>query len=1042
MDLYFIPERIAQICKELNRQIYVHPLPSSACVVKQGFYKTPDQADAAAEPWADFGADGLWGGFDTHAWFRLTFRIPASHAGKALALRVSTGAAGWDATNPQFLLFIDGVPVQGMDVNHTLSTLPREYAPGDGITVDLQAYSGRVEGRHPLAAELVIVNTDVQALYYDLSSPLEVARTLPEGDLRRIDIVRALNDTINLLDLRKPFSEAYHASVRQALDHIRTAFYDRLRPGEVTAAAVGHTHIDVAWLWTLGQTREKTARSFATVLKLMDEYPEYIFMSSQPQLYKYLKEDHPDLYERVKERIKEGRWEADGAMWVEADCNLASGESFVRQILFGKRFFRKEFGVENCMLWLPDVFGYSAALPQILRKSGIRYFMTTKINWNEFNQIPYDTFSWQGIDGSSVLTHFITMRDKERTAGFFTTYNGKLEPANVMASWERYQQKDLDREILLSYGFGDGGGGTTPEMVEQARRMAKGIPGCPTVKSSTAADFFRGLEARVGGQKNLPRWVGELYLEFHRGTYTSMARNKRYNRKSEFALQDAETLSCLAARTGAAYPQAALNAAWETVLLNQFHDILPGSSIGEVYDESKIQYEGVLQAAGSAADGAMEAVAGQIALSEPGVVVFNTLGQERSDIVVFALPEGMQNPSVVDVSTGKVQDVQPLEGNRAAFYAESIPSKGYRAFALRERAVPGGKTVSAAADRMENDFFILDFDGNMEISRIYDKRCRREVLSPGARGNALLAYEDKPTNSDNWNIDIFYREKMWPVNAVVRAEAVESGPVRGVLRVERTFQDSKIIQDIILYRDIPRIDFDTYVDWKEDQVLLKAEFPVDIHAERAAYDIQFGNIERSTTHNTSWDIAAFEVCAHKWADLSEDGYGVSLLNDCKYGYDIKDGVMRLTLLKSGADPYPKADREEHRFVYSLYPHRDGWRTGGTVAAAYGLNIPLYARVESAHAGSLPALYSLFSVDCENVILETVKKAEDDGGVIVRLHECYNRRSGVTLACGGGILRAAECDLMEQEEADAAVQDGKLHFEIKPYEIKTFKLFLQ
>jgi alpha-mannosidase len=1042
--MYFIFERIGKICEELKEYIYRDAIKIETCYIKEGNFRSPEEADNGRSQWREFKNEATWGGFDSHSWFKADFIVPKQFENKAMALRVSTGSKGWDATNPQFMLYINSILVQGLDVNHCVSLLSYEAIPGDLLRIDLHAYSGMVENKHSLNLEAVLFDERIKELYYNIQVPLAAAEQLPDNNIDRMDILKVLNEAVNIIDLRKPFSESFYNSVEKANDFMLTNFYEQLcGRGKATATCVGHTHIDVAWLWTLGQTREKVARSFSTVLKLMEEYPEYIFMSSQPQLYKYLKEDHPEIYARVKEMITSGRWEADGAMWVEADCNLASGEALVRQILFGTRFFKEEFGVENLILWLPDVFGYSASLPQIMKKSGIKYFMTTKINWNQFNQIPNDTFMWRGIDDSEVLTHFITTPSRDmKKDSFFTTYNGILEPHAVMGGWERYKQKDLDKEILIAYGYGDGGGGATAEMLENARRMSKGIPGCPTVVMGKAIDFFKGIDSRLEEGSVLPKWVGELYLEFHRGTYTSMGRNKRYNRKSEFLYQDAELLSSLANGLGLEYPQKRINNGWETILLNQFHDILPGSSIKEVYDESREQYEAVIAAGKDMMRAAVKRVCGNVELKEASVVVFNTLGFERSDLAEFEVPDEIESPGIYDQDSEMAVPVQVFhkEGKRKAlFFAQRVPAKGYKSFMLRDAKEEYRNVLEINESKLENKFFRIEMGHDGSISRIYDKRSKREVLKKGKNGNVLKAYEDKPMSGDNWNIDIYYTEKMWIVSDVKSIDVVECGPVRGCLRICKRFLDSDIVQNVYIYADIPRIDFDTYIDWKEDQVLLKAEFPVDIHAVKAAYDIQYGNIERSAHANTSWDIAAFEVCAHKWADLSEDDYGVSLLNDCKYGHDIKDGNMRLTLIKSGIEPYKKADREEHFFTYSLYPHQGGWRQGKTVQAAYNLNVPFYASVEAEHAGVLPMSLSIAAVDSENVIIEVVKKAEDDGDTIVRMYECYNRKSDVKLTYYKELQKVFECDLLENELQPVTFCGNEIVFQIKPYEIKTFKL---
>lgn len=1040
--MYMLTERIGRILTELRQYTRSGRRDLAAFRILKGNYRHEELPTLDAALWQPFNRNERWGGRDLHFWFSTTFETPEDLEGKTIALEVLTGREGsWDAENPQFLAYINGKLVQGLDVNHREIFLSKRAVKGESHTIELHAYSGMKEGLADFYCRAAAVESEIEKLFYDLEVPYRVAVLLDKDDKRRIDILQYLNEAVNLLDLRKPFSESFRKSAAQADEYLEREFYGAFCGQEkITAVCVGHTHIDVAWLWTLAQTREKTARSFSTVLNLMKEYPEYVFMSSQPQLYRFIQQDHPELFEEIKKRAAEGRWEPEGAMWLEADCNLASGEALVRQLLFGTRFFEKEFGVKSRILWLPDVFGYSAALPQLLKKSGIEYFMTTKISWNEYNRLPCDTFLWKGIDGTEILTYFIPTRDYDSDPhSHFTTYNGNLIPTQVMGAWKRYQQKDLHDEVLISYGYGDGGGGPTREMLENGRRMARGIPGCPVVRQGRSLDFFKELEKRVSGKKKLPKWVGELYLEYHRGTYTSIARNKKFNRKSELLYQAAELFSVIAGlpANAAAYPQEKLNRGWETILLNQFHDILPGSSIKEVYEDSKAQYLEVLRSGQEILDAAAGGIAEKVALAAPSVVVFNPLGFERDDMAEFDLPAGYENVEVVD-EAGHAFLSQITAGGKAVFHAAGVPSKGYKAFEIR-KAAAAEKSEKAFDGRLENKYFRIAFDGSMNIVSLFDKTSRREVLKPGERANVLQAFEDKPHNFDAWDINIYYQEKMWEVDDVVSAGLVETGAVKTTLRVARKFCDSLITQDISIFGDIPRIDFKTVIDWKESQVLLKAAFPVDVHSDRATYEIQYGNVERPTHWNTSWDQARFEVCAHKWADLSEDGYGVSLLNDCKYGHDIREGVMRLTLLKSAKEPNVDADRELHEFTYSLYPHAGDFKTAGTVRMAYALNCPLLAKVAAAHAGSLPKEFSLAGVDRENVVIEVVKKAEDSEDVIIRLYECFNRRTAVNLSLGFGIAEVAECDLMENPLESPPHDGNSFGFEIKPYEIRTFRI---
>lgn len=1041
--MFYVFERVQKICNELKNYVYTNRIEITDYKMMEGNFLGIEGIKNAKGDWKDFHSGEYWGGRDYHCWFRTSVTIPKEFEGKVAALTFKTFDEGWDAINPQFILYINGEHIQGIDINHREVIISDFAEAGKKYDIDLHAYSGLIDRKAKLFGELVTIDKSVRELFFNLQVPLWVCEKLDKDDKRRIDMLIVLNEAVNILDLRKPFSKEFNESIIEANEYLRREFYEKLCGHEdVIATCVGHTHIDVAWHWTVAQTREKVARSFSTVLKLMEHYPEYVFMSSQPQLYKFLKEDHPKVYERVKEKIKEGVWEAEGAMWLEADCNVTCGESLVRQILFGKRFFKEEFGIESEILWLPDVFGYSAALPQILKKSDVNYFMTTKIAWNQFNKFPYDTFMWRGIDGTEVLTHFITTKDPyQDPKSHFTTYNGQIHPGAIIGAWDRYQQKDINNDVLVSFGFGDGGGGATYEMLEVARRLNKGIPGCPKVKMGTSLDYFKRLEKKVKGNKRLPKWVGELYLEYHRGTYTSMARNKRDNRISENLYTSAEKVNSFAKLLGKNYPQKELNKGWENILLNQFHDILPGSSIKEVYDVTNEEYKEIIQKGKDILFDGIDTIASNINLNNKSLVVFNTLSFERNDVVIFDVPDNMKDVILIDES-GKEIVCQKIGENKAIFFAEGIPSLGYKAYTIKEGKVEKERGIEADKDIIENKFFKILLDEKGQIKSFFDKQNNRELLKEGEVLNALLAFEDKPMNFDNWDIDIYYQEKMWKVDDIQSIEVVERGPVRAALRIKRKFSDSIIIQNIYVYNDIPRIDFNTYVDWKEHQVLLKAAFPIDINTTKATYEIQYGNIERPTHNNTSWDIARFEVVGQKWVDISEGGFGVSLLNDSKYGHDIKDGVMRLTLIKSGIEPNLTTDQEEHFFTYSLYPHANDWREANTAQMAYNLNVPLYTKIEDAHRGKLPEKLSMISVDKDNVMIEVVKKAEDSEDILIRMYEFHNKRTNVKVSSFAEINKVVECNLIEKDIQSFKAEKNNFSFEIKPYEIKSFKLNLK
>ncbi|MGL4449958.1 MAG: alpha-mannosidase [Sarcina sp.] len=1043
--MFYLLERIEKTCGEISKHVYRDQISLEDYKYIDGNYHNIDLIkEAPADGWREFKTGDLWGGMDCHGWFKCSVEVPEKFEGQTIALNFHTFEEGWDATNPQFILYVNGEQIQGVDINHREIILTHNAVAGTKYEIDLHAYAGMLaDKKATLHGKLVVIDEEARELYWNLRVPVDVCKELDKEDKNRIDMITVLNDAINLVDLRRPKSKEYDESLKVANKFLMDEFYEKLCGHEdIVATCVGHTHIDVAWLWTVAQTREKVARSFSTVLKLMEEYPEYVFMSSQPQLYKFLKEDHPGIYARVKKKIEEGVWEAEGAMWLEADCNVTSGESLVRQIMHGKRFFREEFNVDNKILWLPDVFGYSAAIPQILKKSDVDYFMTTKIAWNQFNKIPNDTFMWQGIDGSEVLTHFITTtgpgQDRD---SHFTTYNGHVQPDAVMGAWRRYQNKNINDDVLISFGWGDGGGGATLEMLENARRLSKGIPGAPKVKMGTSLDYFKRLEEKVGGHRKLPKWVGELYLEYHRGTYTSMARNKRDNRVCENLYTAAEKVNSMSMLLGNDYPQKSINDSWETVLLNQFHDIIPGSSIKEVYDVTAVEYKELIGNANGLVNEAMKNVTSKINLKDRSVVVTNTLGFDRDDIVTFEVPADITVPAVI-AKNGEEVVCQRIEDNKAIFFAKNVPANGHKAFKIVEASKEVESTIKLTTEEAENKFFKVKFDEKGQIVSLINKALDREVLQDGAIANEIQAFEDKPMCFDNWDIDIYYKEKMWKIDDLQSIEVVENGPVRSTLKLERKFLESTIVQKIYIYSDLGRMDFDTYADWKEKDIVVKAAFPIEINTSEATYEIQYGNVTRPTHDNTSWDVARFEVCGHKWADLSEGDFGVSLLNNCKYGHDIKDGNMRLTLLKSSCDPNPDADKEEHFFTYSIYSHEGTWKEANTANEAYKLNTALFATVEEAHQGELADNLSLVKVDKENIMVEIVKKAEDSDHLIVRMYEFHNKRSRATLEFFKEIEEICECNLIERDLEALTFEGNKANFEIKPFEIKTFKFKLK
>ncbi len=1047
--MYYIEQRIQVICNQLAHFRFRESRSLPDWQYKKGQFFRPEEAEAASNPWEKFdcqamrwyadyaGTDQFEGKFQgqstdfhgipgTHYWFRSRVTIPRDFAGKSVWLRIHTQIEEWDdGKNPQFLVFINGQVVQGADMNHREVLLSRQAQGGQVLDVDIQAYTGTLHREFAFLADLYVLDEEINHLYYDLLVPLQAFPRMEEDSKLRLDLRTVLNDTINLLDLRQPYSQEFYASLRRAQAHITRELYEKMGGwDQVVATCIGHTHIDVAWWWTVAQTREKVVRSFATVLKLMEEYPNYKFMSSQPVLYYFLKQRYPELYEKIKQRVAEGRWETEGGMWLEADCNLTSGESLVRQFLYGKRFFREEFGQDSKILWLPDVFGYSGALPQIMKKSGVDYFMTTKLAWNQINRIPNDTFIWRGIDGSEVLTHLITTLGvgQNPKESFFTTYNGMLHPDAIMGGWERYQNKEINNDILISYGYGDGGGGPTRQMLETSQRMEQGIRGIPKVRQETARTYFDQLNQRVKDNRRLETWEGEFYFEYHRGTYTSMARNKRGNRKSELAMMDLETLGVLSGD----YPAQADTRLWrDVILLNQFHDILPGSSIAEVYDVTKQEYAALEQEVSGLIQARLEALAG----AGDGVTVFNTLGFARSDVVRL----GQLSAQALEDGAGRRYPVQQTAAGAVA-YLENLPAKGYVTLRRAEGQAPS-PFLRRDDFHLETPYYSVTLDSKGRFASLLDKEHDRELMKPGTLGNLLRVYEDKPIYYDNWDIDRYYTEKHYDVEDLHALAWTEDGPVQTTLELCYGFCGCTLRQRIHFYANTRRIDFETVVDWKLHQHLLKAEFPLDIHTDEATFDVQFGNVTRKVHTNTSWDKARFESCGQKWMDYSEGHYGVSLLNDCKYGHSVLEGVVALTLIKSGVEPNPNADVETHRFTYALYPHGETWKQAGTVRESYKLNQPAYVLP----AGTPGKTYSYAAVDKSNVILETVKQAEDGQGTILRLYECENARTKFTLTVPPTTTQACITNLLEEPQHPLTVTNGQIPCTIHPYEILTIRI---
>jgi len=1007
----FITDKIKKLCEELKKHAIIEKFPITDIYYCETEYKTSNDLPQRGEM-RPFDVNLNLSGKDKHLWFNLRVKTPkATERDSEVYLSVKTGREGtWDATNPQCIVYVDGKIAQGLDTNHTdmLLEFDREY------DIYVYFYLGMLTCDVRFIPSVYVKDVKIEKLWYDLKIPLDAANCQsPESD-EHIKIIRGLDVCVSGLDMCKPKSKRFYDSVDETIERLEKDFYNGVcKEDERVVNCIGHTHIDIAWKWTLKQTREKAQRSFSTVLALMDKYPEYKFISSQPHLYQNIKEDAPELYERVKKAVADGRFEVEGAMWCEPDCNLISGESFVRQLMHGKRFMKEEFDVESHILWLPDVFGYSAALPQILKKAGVDRFITHKISANETNMLPYDTFMWEGIDGTEIFANFLTVQPYDYRKPEIvnkTTYNGMLKADQIKGTWNRYQQKEYNNLTLHTFGYGDGGGGPTAEMLETQRRTARSIPGIPRTEIGFVSDYFdkveKNFEKSANELKVKPKWTGELYFEAHRGTYTSVAKNKKNNRTSELLFGKAESIGAFdSILCGTPYDRKAYYDGWREIIINQFHDIIPGSSIHEVYEQCDIDYKKILEKGNALFDGSLANLAKNVK-TDGGLLFYNANGFPVSDVI---------------------------EKDGKTVYVENIPAFGYAVAKPKDTC-----GVVATADTIESKNYIIKLDSDGNIVSLYDKMLDTELAA--GKVNELKFYEDIPRHHDAWEISSYYKAKSYNAETV-SVTPVNVGAGAGV-RIEKKFYDSTIVQTILVYDDVRRIDVKTEIDWKEAHILLKALFPFNVHANKATYDIQFGNVERTNNENTSWDTAKFEVCAHKWADISEDGYGVSILNDSKYGHSCVGNVMTLSLLRCPTDPDPYADKHKHSFTYSIYPHAGSFKTGGTVREAYKLNQKLSFMEVPENNGYLPESKSMISCDAENIVVETVKMAEDEDALIVRMYDAFDRKSKPEISFGFDVERAYLADLMENTEKEIEVKDNKVKLEVKNYEIVTLKLKLK
>lgn len=944
-----------------------------------------------------------WGSNFECAWFRFRGEVPTTYKGKYIVALIDIGgeACRFDE---------DGNPVQGLTnkkISWTLTEtiikkrvkLFESAEGGEPVDILIDAGANNILGTKNVLtyesmvdgifnqADIAIFDNEKWQLRIDFELLLQIALELPEHSRHRRLIIYVLNEVCNNFGDGGP----------DQVVHCRALLEPELsKPANASAlkvSAIGHAHIDIAWLWPLRETVRKTSRTFSTALRMMEYYPEYKFGASQPALYQMMKDHYPGLYERVKQAVKNGTWECQGAMYVEADCNLVSGESLVRQVLYGKRFYQDEFDVEVKNLWLPDVFGYSAALPQILKKADVDYFMTQKISWNQFNSFPYHTFWWEGIDGTSIYSHFLAPNN----------YRSDCSAMDLMNLERTNNETDRTEHALFLYGAGDGGGGPSRIYIEKLRRV-KDLEDMPKVEFEFAEEFFKKSEASA---RDLQTWRGELYLELHRGTLTTQALTKQYNRKLEHLLRKVEWLYSVFAMDS--YPQAQLEACWKILLLNQFHDIIPGTSITRVHQESIAQYREVEQELNTLVDQLL--VGDQLA-------VYNSLSWDREEVIL--LPESLD--TVVGQRTSE-----------GYLYQSKLSAMGHTPISPQHFGLPAKNELIAQERLLENELLRITWNDQGQIEGIFDKRAQREAIAGGEVANHFKLYEDIPNLWDAWDVDIFYDEMEPTHPQLMKVEIVEEGSVRASLLFHFSDKNYSIEQKVSLCAGSARIDFKTTVDWKETEKMLRVDFPVNVYSDKATFEIQYGHLQRPTHYNTSWDMAQFEVVAHKWCDLSQPNYGVALLNDCKYGHKVKGNTISLNLLRSPKVPDPEADMHQHEFTYSLLPHLGEHIEGNVIKEAYQLNHRVEIQPSIGQSGSL------LTINQDNIIVEAIKKEEDGDGLIIRLYEAYGTDTAAKITFNRQFSSCELVNLLERPQNDLSIDDSAVELEFGPFEIHTLKV---
>lgn len=1015
-------ERVTLRLDAIRERMVTQRLPLPDWQIKQVYYRDVGHYEDIDVDWRDIQVGDSWGGADVSAFFRRDITIPDAMDGQRVLLRIYVGGDS--------LLSLDGVPYHGLDPFRDTVLLSESARAGTNHQIELESYIFwyPAEGNINLfrQAELITVDAEIEAAYWDFVATFKVLFMHDIAPSLQKFIETHLWDALRAVPIHEPNFDTFKSALATAREHFQQAVFttDRFKRSGLLHM-VGHSHLDIVYHWEHREYIRKVGRTHATMLRMMEQYPEFKFSQSSAKIYADMKEYYPDLYRQVKQRISEGRWQAVGAFWLEPDCNLISGESFVRHILYGQQFWQEEFGTQSKVCWQPDVFGLSWALPQILKRSGIDVVLTNKLFvWNDTNPWRQNTFWWEGLDGSQVLGvippgHFI----------------GFVDPDHMARYWDDFSDKESIGEMIYTYGWGDGGGGVDTEMLECATRYTD-FPGIVPTQFNQPEDALLCIAERAE-KTDLPIWRDELYLETHRGTYTSKGWLKKHNRQSEILLQQVEALAALAWRETGHYPADHLEKAWKILLNTQFHDALPGTHVTKVYHYLLDEYRALREIASEIRQDATEILFTENTGNR--LLIFNPTLQERCGIIAIpaALLDGFTLAGDNDMPMTS-QIISKLDGQDVVLVQieGAIPSFGYRSFGLVPSLdVPISDAVIVDDYVLENRYLRATFNDSGELISLRDKEAEREVLREGEHGNRFQLYEDQPGKYDAWDIVASYVEHELPIVGDFSLTVEDEGALCGSLKLVRECYQSTITQIIRLEAQSRCLTFETEIDWHERQRLLKVGFPVAINTRHATYDIAYGNMERANHRNTSHDAARFEVPAHWWMDMSEHGYGVALLNDSKYGHEANHHWMRLTLLKGSISPDPVADKEVHHFTYALYPHIGDWREADVIGAATALNVPLYTQ------RTIQAVteYSFIHCDATNITLEALKQSEDGESLIVRLVEQHNQRTRTTLTFDRSLTTIYRCNLMEEIEEEIQVEDNQVTLTIQPYEIVTLAI---